>query len=169
MVRRTMWLAGLALIGLACRSTTAVELPSEAAPGVASNITVTTMQAAGGQVTNSAIVFDSASGNYEEAVCNGGLPPSCPNAQRRTGTSDRVALDAAFQLTNTASFRSLRSSYEIRGNITPPDAHSVTITVVANGRRWSVSRDMRADYPDLLGRLDCRLQLARGALITCAS
>lgn len=168
-MRRTLSLAGVALLAWSCRTTTAVELTGEPAPGVASSITVTSRQVAGGNETSSAVVFDSASGTYEEFLCDGGGAPSCPNVRRRGGSTDRVALDAAFQLTNTVSFRTLRPSYGFSGNIIPPDMNSMTITVVANGRRWSVSRDMRAPYPEILGRLDCRLQVARGALIICSS
>ena len=168
MVRRKWWWAGSALFGMACRTSTAVEMAGEPAPGIASNITVISMQAAGGNVTSSAVVFDSASGTYEEYQCAGSNPLSCPNAQRHTGSSDRIALDAAFQLTGSAAFRSLRPSYGFPGDITPPDPRGVTIIVVANGRRWSVSRDMRATYPEILARLDCRLELARGALILCS-
>jgi hypothetical protein len=157
------------LLFVACRTTTSSDPTGEPAPGVAASIVHETVIAAGGRVSATVVTFDSLAATFEERHCPiGENVATCPGMQRRTGSLDRVAFAELWRIFASAEFRSLRPFYGFTGGIVPPDANGVTVTVVANGRRWRVSRDARAPSPAILSRIDCRLQVARGMLISCA-
>jgi hypothetical protein len=165
---RTLLIA-LASLATACRSSTGPALTGEPAGDAAASITYDVLQVAGGRPRVTVVTIDSATARWEEVACDGVERLSgCASPMRRSGSVPPSLMSDVWSTTASAEFRALGPTYGFSGGIVPPDVHSVRLTVVANGRRWRVDYDARAPLPGVLGRLDCRVQVARGSLISCA-
>lgn len=168
-MRGVRWML-IALV-VSCRSSTGVEMAGEPAGNVAANLVLETLQVAGGRSQVTRMTFDSLAGTYEELACpDGGTIATCPAAglARRAGVVAGGTMESVWRDVASSQFRQLRSSYTYAGDVVPPDVHQVTLTVVVNQRRWQVTFDARTTVPAILSRLDCRLRVAAGALISCA-
>lgn len=158
------------LTAAACKSATGTAADiGVSAPGARASITYELLQVAGGTPRATLVVFDSAAMSFEERICIGGADATnCSAPQQRSGPAGTPYLKDAFALATSNDARGLKEQYDIEG-VRPPDVFQYTVTVVANERRYRVTWDGRGKVPAILPRLVCRLDLARGLLIVCAS
>ena len=138
------------------------------APGETGLIVLTHVQAAGGRLYHETITVDSASGRFEVVNCISSVGQSaCSDQQRREGEVNLATLGQLFGIAQTPAFKELRETYDLEGDVVPPDGSWTQVTVTVAERIQTIRWAGGAEVPGILERFRCWMDSARGSLIAC--
>lgn len=135
------------------------------APGENARVTWHTTESAGGQIYESAMAVDSATGRYELHRCQGTVSSPCATTEERSGNVPPPVLLQLFQRAQSREFRDLKAEYSLNGDVIPPDGGWTQLMIVVGERRKSVGWDKHVSIPQILRDYGCLMLAATESLL----
>ena len=160
-----MRLTVLALVATALAACSSASVFGVSLPGAAAEVRWHSQEAAGGQVYESLIFIDSATGRYAITRCQGPVTGTCDRTEDRMGDVPPAVLLQLFERSQSREFRELRAEYRFTGDFIPPDGGTTELTIVAGERRKTVIWSKHVSIPQILRDFNCLMLAATESLL----